>query len=108
MKTQGPVVGVGWLAVLVTGFLAPCLGAAGQASLVGEAYPGLASGCLTYARLSDLAKGTLLEAGDLVITEKEVADEIAKAPPDVQAQLKKNGFFPQDELEKKLAEMGVK
>jgi thioredoxin 1 len=98
MKTQGPVALVGWLAVLVTGLLAPCLGAAGQASLVGEAYPGLASGCLMYARLSDLPKGTLLQAGDLVLTEKDVADEIAKAPQDVQAQLKKNGFFMLEQI----------
>jgi len=98
MKTQGPVALVGWLAVLVTGFLAPCLAAGGQASLVGEAYPGLASGCLTYARLSDLPKGTLLKAGDLVLTEKDVADEIAKAPQDIQAQLKKNGFFMLEQI----------
>ncbi len=64
-----------------------------KATLMNDAYPGLASGCLTYARLSDLPKGTLLKAGDLVITEKDVADEIAKAPQEVQAQLKKNAFF---------------
>jgi len=61
--------------------------------LVGETYPGLASGCLTYAWLAELPKGTLLKAGDLTLTEKDVAGEIAKAPPEVQAQLKKNGFF---------------
>jgi hypothetical protein len=48
---------------------------------------------LTYARLSDLPKGTLLKAGDLTLTEKDVAGEIAKAPAEMQAQLKKNGFF---------------
>jgi thioredoxin 1 len=66
--------------------------------LVSATYPGLASGCLTYALLSDLPKGTLLKAGDLVITEKDVADEIAKAPPDVQAQLKKNEFFVLEQI----------
>ena len=66
--------------------------------LVSETYPGLASGCLTYARLSDLPKGTLLKAGDLVITEKDVADEIAKAPAEMQAQLKKNGFFVLEQI----------
>jgi thioredoxin 1 len=69
-----------------------------KAPLVSVTYPGLASGCLTYARLSDLPKGTLLKAGDLVLTEKDVADEIAKAPPEVQAQLKKNGFFMLEQI----------
>jgi thioredoxin 1 len=69
-----------------------------KAALVSDTYPGLASGCLTYARLSDLPKGTLLKAGDLVITEKDVADEIAKAPPEVQAQLKKNEFFVLEQI----------
>ena len=61
--------------------------------LVSEAYPGLASGCLTYARLADLPQGTLLEAGDLVLTEKDVAGEVAQADPEMQPQLRKNGFF---------------
>jgi len=69
-----------------------------KAALVSDTHPGLASGCLTYARLSDLPKGTLLKAGDLVITEKDVADEIAKSPQDVQAQLKKNGFFMLEQI----------
>jgi thioredoxin 1 len=95
------------VALLVIVFLGSCLLAAEKsaaaapgekAPLVGVTYPGLASGCLTYARLSDLPKGTLLKAGDLVITEKDVADEIAKAPPDVQAQLKKNGFFMLEQI----------
>jgi thiol-disulfide isomerase/thioredoxin len=61
--------------------------------LVSETHPGLASGCLAYARLTVLPQGTLLKAGDLILTEKDVADETAKAPAAVQAQLKKNGFF---------------
>jgi len=69
-----------------------------KAPLVSAAYPGLASGCLTYARLSDMPKGTLLKAGDLVLAEKDVAAEIAKAPQDVQAQLKKNGFFMLEQI----------
>ncbi|MCX5682966.1 MAG: thioredoxin family protein, partial [Planctomycetota bacterium] len=69
-----------------------------KTALVNDAYPGLASGCLTYARLSDLPKGTLLKAGDLILTEKDVADEIAKTPQDVQAQLKKNGFFMLEQI----------
>jgi len=60
---------------------------------VGEAYIGLASDGLTYARLSDLPKGVLLRSGELSVTEKEVMDEIAGAPGDVQAELKKQAFF---------------
>ena len=95
------------LAVLVAGLWGtylsaeekPAAPAAGdKAPLVSATWPGLASGCLTYARLSDLPKGTLLRAGDLVLTEKDVADEIAKAPQDVQAQLKKNGFFMLEQI----------
>jgi len=77
----------------------PAAAAPGEkAPLVNATYPGLASGCLTYARLSDLPKETLLKAGDLVITEKDVADEIAKAPQDIQTQLKKNGFFMLEQI----------
>jgi thioredoxin 1 len=95
------------VAVLVVGLLGsylpaeekPTAPAAGEKPpLVSATWPGLASGCLTYARLSDLPKGTLLKAGDLVVTEKDVADEIAKAPQDVQAQLKKNGFFMLEQI----------
>jgi len=95
------------VAVLVAGLLGSYLSAAEKpaasaasekAPLVSATYPGLASGCLTYARLSDLPKGTLLRAGDLILTEKDVADEIAKAPQDVQAQLKKNGFFMLEQI----------
>jgi len=95
------------VALLVIVFLGSCLLAAEKAAapaasekapLVSVTYPGLASGCLAYARLSDLPKGTLLKAGNLIITEKDVADEIAKAPQDVQAQLKKNGLFMLEQI----------
>ena len=67
--------------------------AAPQPARLNESYPGLASGGLTFARLADLPEGTVLKAGELTIVEKEVADEIAKAPKEVQDQLKKNAFF---------------
>lgn len=72
--------------------------ASAKTPFVNEAYPGLASGCLAYARLSDLPKGTLLRAGDLTLTEKDVADEMAKATAELQAQLKKNGFFVLEQI----------
>ena len=67
--------------------------ATSQVSGVNDTYPGLASSGLIHARLSDLPKGTLLKAGELTISEKDVADQIAKAPQPIQDQLKKNAFF---------------
>jgi len=76
----------------------PAPPAAEKTPLLSETYPALASGCLAYARLSDLPTGTLLRAGDLLLTEKDVASEIAIAPPDVQTQLRKNGFFMLEQI----------
>lgn len=67
--------------------------AASQPATVNETHPELASSGLAFARLADLPKGTVLKAGELVITEKQVADAITKAPKEAQDQLKKNGFF---------------
>jgi len=72
---------------------APAPAAAPQPAAINDTYPGLASSGLTLARLADLPKGTVLKAGDLTIAEKEVDDEIAKAPKEVQDQLQKNAFF---------------
>jgi thioredoxin 1 len=67
-------------------------------TLICAVYPGLASGGLTYARLSDLPAGVLLKAEGLTINQKEVADEIAQAPEEMRAQLGKNGFFVLENL----------
>lgn len=67
-------------------------------ALVHEAYPGLASNSLTYARLSDLPAGVLMRTEGLAISDRDVAGEIAKAPQEVQAQLKKNAFFMLENL----------
>lgn len=64
-----------------------------EPSTISERYPRLASGALTHARLSELPKGTLLRAGDLVISQKQLDLEIAKAPEHLREQLKKNAFF---------------
>jgi len=66
--------------------------------LVRDAYSGLASNSLAYARLSDLPAGVLLKAEDLTITDKDVAGEIAKTPQAMQGQLKKNAFFMLENL----------
>lgn len=65
---------------------------------VGDAYLGLASGGLTYARLSELPKGMLLKAGEITLGEKDVEAEIAKAPKNLQEQLKKSAFFLLEQL----------
>jgi thioredoxin 1 len=62
-------------------------------ALVHEVYPGLASGSLTYAKLSDLPAGVVLKTEGLTINRKEVADEVAQAPEEMRAQLEKNNFF---------------
>ncbi len=77
---------------------APATGGEKRPALVGEVYPGLASNSLTYARLADLPAGVLLKAQGLTLTDKEVAGQIAQAPPEMQAQLQKNAFFMLENL----------
>jgi thiol-disulfide isomerase/thioredoxin len=67
-------------------------------ALVSDVYPSLASSSLTYARLSDLPAGVLLKSQSLTLTDKDVAEQIAKAPPEMQAQLQKNAFFMLENL----------
>jgi hypothetical protein len=83
--------GLAWAADAPTTTAAPA--SASRPAGINETYPGLASGGLTLARLTDLPKGAALRAGDLTIAEKDVADEIARAPKEIQDQLRKNAFF---------------
>lgn len=69
-----------------------------QVRSVDEAYPGLACGALTYAALEDLPAGTLLESGALRLTEADLGNETAKAPPDIRSQLDKNAFFVLEQI----------
>ena len=57
------------------------------------AYPHLASGALTFARLSELPSGILLRANTVEFRSSELEKELAGAPAAVRPQLKKNGFF---------------
>ena len=66
--------------------------------LVRDAYPDLASSSLTYARLSNLPSGVILRTDGLTIKDKDVAEEISKAPPQMQAQFKKNAFFVLEDM----------
>jgi len=64
-----------------------------QPAGINDTYPGLASGGLAFARLADLPEGTLLRAGDVTITQKDIDAQIAQAPPELREQLRKNAFF---------------
>jgi len=67
--------------------------AAQESDRVHDVYPGLASNSLTYARLSDLPSGVILKTDSLTIKDTDIAGEIAKVPPEMQAQVKKNAAF---------------
>lgn len=58
-----------------------------------QKFPGLTVGCLSFARLERLPAGVLLRSGELTVTEKELADEIAKAPEAFQDQLRQNALL---------------
>ncbi|MFB0525459.1 MAG: hypothetical protein ACETVZ_07940, partial [Phycisphaerae bacterium] len=61
--------------------------------VVNDLYPGLTTGALSYAVASKLPEGVLLNAGQLVIRNSEVSEEIAKAQEQMRPKLKKNAFF---------------
>ena len=68
-------------------------GGASKQATVSSLYPGLTDGVLSYARACELPRGILLRAGKTVIREKELAEEIARAPQYIQAELKRNELF---------------
>jgi len=65
---------------------------------VNDLYPGLTIGALTYAMASELPKGVLLKAGDLLIHDKEMREEIAKAQEQMRPKLEKNAFFVLEQM----------
>ena len=69
------------------------LGAAPVSKSVEEAYPGLASGILQKAKVERLEKGMVLKSQEVKITESYLQEQIQKADPKIQGQLKKNLFF---------------
>jgi thioredoxin 1 len=83
--------------VLVPAFLAVASTSL-MAVTVEATYKGLSSGPLRSARLASLPKGTLLRAGSLSITTKQVATDIATADLSVKDQLQKNQFFVLEQL----------
>lgn len=64
-----------------------------QQTTVGQKYPGLTMGILQHAVLKQLPKGTLLKAGDISITESDLAKLVKNADPEIQGQLKRNLIF---------------
>lgn len=66
--------------------------------LVDELYPGLTTGALTFAHSATLQEGTLLKAGDLVISSKDLNQEITGADSKMQPALRKNSFFVLEQM----------
>ena len=63
------------------------------AKTVTATYPGLASAGLKEARLAELPEGLLLCSGEVTIKATDLSEEMAKAPKEIQDQLRKNTFF---------------
>lgn len=72
---------------------------------VEEAYPGLATGVLKLARLTDMEKDVLLKAYQIEIKSDFAKDMLAQVPPEIRKELEKNLFFL---LEQKAMEMLIK
>ncbi len=60
---------------------------------VDKAYPRLATGVLTFARLTQLPKGTLLRSGDLELRESDLREQFNQVPNRLKEQFKSNMFF---------------
>lgn len=67
-------------------------------STLNELYPGLTRSSLTYAVATELSEGVLLKAGNLVIKDKDVNEEIAKAQEQMRPKLEKNAFFVLEQI----------
>jgi len=65
---------------------------------ISELYPDLTRGTLSYAIASELPEGVLLKAGELVINEKDINEEIAKAQEKIRPKLQKNALFVLEQI----------
>jgi len=90
------------LALAAAPIAAQAVGVSGDAQLVKDVHPTLASGPLASAKLVNLPAGTILRSGELQITQKDLDAEIRKAPSELRPQLKRNLFFV---LESKVTQM---
>jgi thioredoxin 1 len=66
--------------------------AGGQTTLQ-EAYPDLGLGVLGLAKLSDLSRGTVLRADDIVIDDSLLLQKVEKESPEFREEMKKNLLF---------------
>jgi thioredoxin 1 len=89
--------------VLFSFALTGALSFAGGQTTLQEAYPRMGFSVLRFAKLSDLPKGTVLRADDIVIDESQILRMVDKEDPEFREELKKNLVFVlEQELEKKL------
>lgn len=69
-----------------------------KAPTLDTAYPGVVTGALVHATLSDLPNGQVLKSGSLTVSEKELAAEIHNAPEAIRPSLEKNRLFVLDQI----------
>ena len=81
------------------------LAGADEPATVEGAYPGLATGILKSARLTDMEKGMVLQAHQDEIREDFAGEILGQAEPEMRKQLEKNLFFL---LEQKAMEMLIR
>jgi thiol-disulfide isomerase/thioredoxin len=81
--------------LIIAAFLSPSAVSSSPSKnlTVEEAYPGLATGLLKLAKLSDLGKGEILKTQDVLIKESSLNEVQSKTEPSMQAQLAKYKFF---------------
>ena len=72
---------------------APAPDVPADAPTLAEAYPTLSNGALRLARLTRLPSGTLLHAEGLILTDRDLEDELAQAPAELREQLRKNAIL---------------
>ena len=69
-----------------------------KSQAVNDLYPGLTTGAFVYAMASELPEEVLLKTGELVIHDKELSEEIAKAQEQMRPKLKKNALFVLEQI----------
>ena len=70
----------------------------GEGRLVSDVCPLLDSGPLARAHVADLPEGEALRAGEIIISQADVEDEIAKAPSDLRQQLTRNRLLVLEQI----------
>jgi len=68
------------------------------AKTIASEYPRLGGSGLLNARVAELPKDVVLSAGEVVLKESDLADQIGKAPQEVREQLRKSAFSILDQM----------